>query len=344
MVVKILIAAGGTGGHLFPAQQLSELLLQGGDCSLMFAGHKLDQSPFFAKEKIPFTEIASAPTKKKIDFFRASWKGFWQSVQMIRKFKPDVVVGFGSYHSFPVLLAAAVFRKKIVLFEANSLLGKVNRLFLPAAEVIALQFPITCKKSVLVPLLPWSGKKRLVPKEEARLAFGLDPQRKTLLVFGGSQGAVFLNEVVPQAVQILRGKGFDFQVLHLTGKGNRAEYADGATVKEFETEMNRAYGAADWVICRSGAGTCAELIRYQKPALLIPYPFASEDHQYINGRFLVEKGGARLVRQQEAQAERIAAELQLIWQEESRHVAELRKWMSKETADLAAIIRNIGKK
>src|SRR3989344_1214159 len=134
--LKVLIAAGGSGGHLFPAQQLAEQLQ---DCDIAFAGYKLKETPFFSREKIPFWEIASSQPRKRnwLKFLISSWKGFWQSVFLMRKFKPNVVVGFGSYHVFPVLLAAALLRKKIILFEANCALGKVNRIFLRFAKKIA---------------------------------------------------------------------------------------------------------------------------------------------------------------------------------------------------------------
>lgn len=345
MKLRVLIAAGGTGGHLFPAQQLCELLLKEGDCDLFFAGYKLQDSPFFKKEKIPFQEIASAPTKEIFPFLKAVWKGFWQSVALIRRFKPAVVVGFGSYHSFPLLLAAALLRKKLVLFEANCILGKVNRLFIPAAEKIACQFPIKNRKSVLVPFLPWM-KRRDWEVEEARKAYGLNVSRFTILVFGGSQGAAFLNGEFPKAAALLHQKGYDFQVVHLTGIGGKAEYLNPAAVKEFEKEMPQAYAAADLVVCRSGAGTMAELIRFQKPALLIPYPYAAEDHQKINGQFLTQKiGGGRLLIQSEASAEKMAEELEILWKEKANYVEALRKALLHEPAkiDFGALVKSVGK-
>lgn len=336
--LKVLIAAGGTGGHLFPAQQLTELLKE--DCELIFAGYKLSQSHFFEKEKIPFREIPSSPIKKPLSFFISSLKGLWKSVSLIWKWKPDVVVGFGSYHSFPVLLAAALLRKKLVLFEANCILGKVNRLFLPAAETIALQFPAIVKKGVFVPMLPWKKKGWSGTKEEARREYGLDPSRKTILVFGGSQGASFLNEKMPEVVQ-----GLDVQVLHLTGKGGKAEYSCSAVVKEFETEMGKAYAAADLVVCRSGAGSCAELIQFQKPSLLIPYPYAAEDHQRINGHFLTGAiGGGRMVIQKDATVERMREEIHLLWKDYPHYVERLKKVEQEKRADFGTIVRRVGAK
>ncbi|MBI5272444.1 MAG: UDP-N-acetylglucosamine--N-acetylmuramyl-(pentapeptide) pyrophosphoryl-undecaprenol N-acetylglucosamine transferase [Chlamydiia bacterium] len=308
---KILIAAGGTGGHLFPAQQLAKMLQE--KAKILFAGHKLEGSPFFAKEGISFQEIMAHPLQR--GFLGALWKGFWQAVRLLRQFSPDVVVGFGSYHTFPLLLAAALLRKKLVLFEANCVMGKVNRFLAPAAEKIAFQFPLPVKKGVAVPLLPWRlGAPSLCSRKDARKAYHLDLECLTVLVFGGSQGASFLNEVAPQALAQL---GQKIQVIHCTGKEEAVTLVEDAyrrvgitaCVKGFEKEMPVAYAAADFALCRSGAGTIAELIRFEVPALLIPYPFATEDHQRKNGEFLADRvGGGRLVDQKDASSERLIIE------------------------------------
>ncbi len=163
---RVLIAAGGTGGHLFPAQQLAKIL----DADIQFAGYKIGTSPFFEREKIAYTEIVAHPLSKGFVF--AVWKGFWQAIQAIRLFAPDVVVGFGSYHVFPVLLASIFLRKKLVLFEANCKMGKVNRFFSFFADRIASQFPMEGKKTVLVQWLPWKEKGEKMESGEAKRSYG----------------------------------------------------------------------------------------------------------------------------------------------------------------------------
>lgn len=339
--MRVLIAAGGSGGHLFPAQQL-RLALQS-DCEIFFAGHKLEGSPFFDREKIAYREIASAPLKK--GFIQAAWKGFWQSLSLIRSFRPDVVVGFGSYHTFPLLLASVITRKKMVLFEANSELGKVNRFFSPFVKEIAFQFDAFQKKGVLVPLLPWVlSSPRKVSSIEGRAYFGLHPEKNTLLVFGGSQGSSFFNRAMPSAVDQL---GENYQVIHLTGKGGSdVRYKTRAVVKEFEEKMDMAYAAADIVICRSGAGTISELIQNQKPALLIPFPHAAEDHQRKNGEFLIEKtGGARLLLEREATQECLLSEIQILLKEASRYRSGLKRYGMEQNQRMsfASLVQNIGR-
>jgi UDP-N-acetylglucosamine--N-acetylmuramyl-(pentapeptide) pyrophosphoryl-undecaprenol N-acetylglucosamine transferase len=299
-VKKVVLAAGGSGGHLLPAQQLRALL--GNRADVVLAGHNVSQNPFVAKEMVSY-DIPSAPLQKGkyLRFIYENFKGILRAIALLYRFQPDVVVGFGSYHAFPVLAAAFLLRKKIVLFEANCILGKVNRLFAKAASSVAVQFRLKKKmeNTVFVPILPWIvSTKKGASKQEAYAYFGLEEGKKTVLVFGGSQGAQFFNEKIPLVLDSFP----DLQILHLTGKGGKAEYSHPiACCKEFETRMDLAYLIADVVISRSGAGTVAELLSYQKPALLIPFPFATEGHQLENGKFLaLDVGGAILVEQSKA--------------------------------------------
>jgi UDP-N-acetylglucosamine--N-acetylmuramyl-(pentapeptide) pyrophosphoryl-undecaprenol N-acetylglucosamine transferase len=301
--MKIIIAAGGSGGHLLPAQQLA-LELQT-EAEIVFAGHRLASSPFFRRDLFSFRSIPAAPLKRSprglFEFIKAMVLGLYESIRLIKSFQPDIVVGFGSFHAFPLLLAAFLMRRKIVLFEANCLLGKVNRLFAFDAKIVAAQFLLknNPRNVSYVPLLPWSRQSILMEKNRAREELGLDRERMTFLVFGGSQGAAFLNRSIPACLPA------NAQVIHLAGNDEAAsevaeryrEAAVLAVVKGFESNMPSLYAAADFVICRSGAGTVAELIRYSLPALLIPFPFATDDHQRMNAEFLAKniRGAAMLL-------------------------------------------------
>lgn len=299
--MKILIAVGGSGGHLLPAQQLAGELKS--EAEILFAGHRLESSTFFKQETFAFRSIAAAPLRYSFrgiwNFLKFNGQGICQSIGLIRRFRPDLVVGFGSFHSFPVLAAAWLMGCKIALFEANCLLGKVNRLFSFTARTVFAQFSL--KKAPahlkLVPLLPWKPLGD-AEKRSVRVELGLDPEKPTFLVFGGSQGASFLNQAIPPVLPL------HAQAIHLTGKEafvvevkERYEKAGmTAWVKGFEPAMHRLYAAADFAICRSGAGTAAELIRHEIPALLIPFPLAADDHQRINAEFLERHvGGAKLL-------------------------------------------------
>jgi UDP-N-acetylglucosamine--N-acetylmuramyl-(pentapeptide) pyrophosphoryl-undecaprenol N-acetylglucosamine transferase len=203
-------------------------------------------------------------------------------------------------------------RKQIVLFEANCQLGKVNRLFSPFAKSTTAQFPLPKGRVELVPLLPWKERSPLMDKAEAKEKYGLNPEKMTCLVFGGSQGASFLNRAVPRALSS------SMQAIHLTGKEERvdevtnlyAEMGISASVRAYESEMERAYAAADFAICRSGASTIAELIGHELPALLIPFPFSSDGHQVANAEFLAKKvGGATMLLEETACQEALLSEV-----------------------------------
>ncbi len=320
-MLKVLIATGGTGGHLFPSETLAR---QFNDADVIFAGHKLDSSPFFSRN-IPYVEIASAPSLKK---GVTLLKGMIQSIKLLFRFAPDVVVGFGSFHSFPVLAAAVLLRKQIVLFEPNCSLGKVNKLFAPFAKKIAFQFPVPHKKAVYVHLLP--PKPMMTEPKKTKV--------KTILVFGGSQGAAFINKTFCEAAKLLK---FSFEVIHLTGKVDpEIHYSVPALIKPFEEDMPSLYERADFAVCRCGAGTTAELIRYKLPAVIIPYPFA-HGHQRKNGEFLGK--GARLLDQKDATAERLAYEIELLNAHLEKHQKFLSEIVLPKTVAFGAVVEMLAR-
>lgn len=331
---KILIAAGGSGGHLYPAQQLAESLIQSAD--VLVAGHGLSRSDFFSCDRFFYRDVPAAPLgrtfKKLFRFFYTSLCSFRLSVQLIRDFQPDLVISFGSYHVFPLVLAAAVLRKRLSLFEANCQLGRINRFFSPFSEEIYSQFFI--KNGRLVPLLPWCEKPFVsIDAKEIRRSLGLDESCPTVLVFGGSQGARFLNERIPFALK----KG-TWQVIHLTGKnGDDADVKEkyeeagiSVCVRPFEENMERLYRAADCAICRAGASTLAELIRFEVPSILIPFPFSRDDHQTANAKFFVENiFGGRWLKQKEASQWSLQDELALLFQKIEDHRRSLRAYKNE---------------
>jgi UDP-N-acetylglucosamine--N-acetylmuramyl-(pentapeptide) pyrophosphoryl-undecaprenol N-acetylglucosamine transferase len=331
---RILIAAGGSGGHLFPAKQLVSQLK---DHECLVAGHNLSKNPFF-QGNVRFQDIAASIPKNGnwFRFFFSTFKGFFQSVRLLWQFSPDVVVGFGSYHTFPVLLASTFFRKKIVLFEANCVLGKVNCFFAPFAKKIAIQFPLSkaLKNGVFIPLLPWEKKEQTVCQLDARKFFGLSLDRFTILIFGGSQGAQFFNEMMPKVMVHFP----QIQIIHCTGKGKALYSTSQACVKEFVEQMDLAYAAADMVICRSGAGTIGELIQYKKPSLLIPFPFATDQHQLKNGAFLADQvKGARLVEQKDASLEKIVDEINILQRDFLKFKSALENWKVENRMSLGEV-------
>jgi len=304
---KILIAAGGTGGHLFPAQALAQDLLQKKEgIQILFAGAGLNTNRYFSKEKFAYEEVASATLfRSKLHLFKSCallFKGVVESFSIINRFQPHLVIGFGSFHAFPLLVAALFKRIPIVLFESNSEPGKVNRLFSRWALLSAVQFSEAKERlsgtTIEVKMPIWEKiRQKDGTIEEARAYFGLAPSEITFLVFGGSQGSSTINHVFCQVAAKLRAKQTSFQVIHLAGKHENIQEARRfyerlgirACVKEFEDQMNLAWRAASLVICRSGAATLAEQIAFEVPGILIPYPFAADQHQKKNALFMEEQ-------------------------------------------------------
>jgi len=293
----VVITAGGTGGHLFPAQNTArELKEHIKGLEVVFMAKGLNTNSRFRREEFRYYDIPSGPiTPKKLLFSTASiLYGVIKSIKLLRKLKPAVVVGFGSYHSFPVLVAAKLLGIDIILHEANSIPGKVNKLFSPYAVWTGVFFPdaaLHLKGKVVQTDIPL--RKERSTRKEALAHYGLPEDCFTILVFGGSLGASRLNELAHDAITRLQKR---VQVLHFTGSSEeRLTYESRvrAHVAPFEHNMHYAWAAADLAITRAGASTVAESIAFGVPSIFIPYPQSADGHQDKNAAFVVEQiGGA----------------------------------------------------
>ncbi len=309
---KVVIAAGGTGGHMVPATALAknlELLDEIG--SVVFMGDGLSTNPYFQKEEFTFHDIASGrismrrPKELLLSCFQIV-KGICTAVLHLKKQKPDIIIGFGSYHSFSTLVASRLFRIPYVLYESNLVLGRVNRLFYKSSKILATQFPLDKKsyqkKSIIVktPL----NIKKIENQANSRKHYKLDENTKTLLVFGGSQGSKKINETVLEMLRLLDQKSIALQCIHILGKDAdlvwfKKEYQKlklNVCVKSFETKMQKALYASDLVISRAGAISIGEQIACSLPSILIPYPFAKDNHQEKNANYMqkIIKGSCML--------------------------------------------------
>jgi UDP-N-acetylglucosamine--N-acetylmuramyl-(pentapeptide) pyrophosphoryl-undecaprenol N-acetylglucosamine transferase len=309
MKTKIVISAGGSGGHLFPALSLAHTLRQQQpDSEVLFVGGGLSVNRYF-DPIYPYQDIACGHFSSRSPWALATamkhiTQGVGQSVGYLKRVKPDIVVGFGSYHGFPPLVAATLLRLPTVLFAADTLPGKVVSWMARWATVTTVQFEAAKAylKGHVVPVQPLLRPQVLAGRmsaQEARLRYGLDPQVRTLLVFGGSQGARAINELMVSCLPSLTTALTEpLQVIHLAGSEEAVSplvEAYGrvgirAVVKSFESEMGQAWSAADLALCRSGAGTIAEAQVFHVPLLMIPYPFAAQGHQEKNADAVVSLG------------------------------------------------------
>lgn len=313
-----LVMAGGTGGHIFPGLAVAQELRARG-----WNVHWLGTPGSMESRIVPPQGFAFEP----IDFSGVRGKGlvtlallplrllraFWQSIGVVRRVKPDVVIGLGGYVTFPGGMMAVLLGKPLVLHEQNSVAGLVNKVLAGVADRVFTAFPNVLKKSV------WVGNPLRVPftqqaGPQERFAGRTGPLR--LLVVGGSLGAKALNDIVPQALGLLPADRRPV-VTHQSGAAQiealRANYAAAgveATLTPFIDDTATAFAEADVIVCRAGASTVTEIAAVGAAAVFVPFPFAVDDHQTTNAQFLVDHGGGWLVQQRDLTPEWLAEMLQ----------------------------------
>jgi UDP-N-acetylglucosamine--N-acetylmuramyl-(pentapeptide) pyrophosphoryl-undecaprenol N-acetylglucosamine transferase len=325
--MRLLVAGGGTGGHLFPGLALGEeVKTRHPRNDVLFVGSARGiEAREVPRAGYPLLMIDVGPLKRMglsglmKGLFRIP-RALWQSVRILRQFDPDVVIGVGGYSSGPVLLAAWLMRKPTAIQEQNALPGFTNRTLGRFVDAIFIAFP---QAEAMFP----ARKTHLLgnPIRRAFLDNYLHPKapsdRLNLFVTGGSQGAHALNLRVAEALELLAPEsGAHLEVFHQTGVKDQAEIAARyaklaptglkARAVAFIDDMPRAYAGADLLICRAGATTIAELTVCKKPAILVPFPFAADDHQTVNARSLVEAGAALLLPEKDLTAQKLSAEIQ----------------------------------
>jgi len=337
MTKKIIIAGGGTGGHIFPAMAIANALKKiEPSIEVLFVGAKgkmeMEKVPQ-AGYKIEGLDIAGfnrSSLIKNIGLPFKLVKSFLQVRRIINGFKPDAVIGVGGYSSFPVLRYAQVKEIPTFIHESNSFAGKSNILLGKKATKVfvatdGMQKFFPADKIVITgnPVRPSIVNVSSIAKEEALKFFGLAPGKKTVLIVGGSLGARSINEAIAKGLNELLETGL--QLIWQTGKTNAANWKEQAAnrptiwVNDFITQMEQAYAAADMVISRAGAMAIAELCVVKKPVLFVPYPFAAEDHQTVNAKNLVEKKAALMVNDSEAKDKVVPAIIALANDEQKQN-------------------------
>jgi UDP-N-acetylglucosamine--N-acetylmuramyl-(pentapeptide) pyrophosphoryl-undecaprenol N-acetylglucosamine transferase len=312
----IAIACGGTGGHLFPGLAVAEKLVQRrADVMLLISPKEVDQQ---AVKSAIGMEVVVLPavglTRGQI--FRFG-KGFIQSYRAAKaRFAPrppKAVLAMGGFTSAPPIFAGRAFGATTFLHESNTIPGRANRLLAHFVNQAFIGFPTTAGRlfhtNILTTGTPVRPQFELADPASCRVALGLAPDRPVLLIMGGSQGAIGINDLALQAIPPLRERFSNLQLLHLTGVRELAKVEEGyrnlqvkAVVRPFLTEMELALGAATAAISRAGASSLAEMAAMQLPSVLIPFPSAADNHQLDNARAFVEAGAALLIEQGTASA------------------------------------------
>jgi UDP-N-acetylglucosamine--N-acetylmuramyl-(pentapeptide) pyrophosphoryl-undecaprenol N-acetylglucosamine transferase len=317
--VRVIIAGGGTGGHLFPAIAIAkELSTRPGGAEILFVtGRRKLESEVIARYGFRQTAIDVVGVKGRgwrkgaVTAVKLPWS-FYQALSIIRGFSPHLVVGVGGYSSGPVCVAARWKKIPCAIQEQNSFPGLTNRILCRLVDRVFISFEES-KTHLPCSSVFWTGnpvRKELL--EKAELGTRKD-ERFCILVVGGSQGARAINQAFLSALEILVREGKEPRVIHQTGETDfdlvaRGYKEKGLTgeVNPFIIDMGSVYRQADLVVSRAGATTLSELTALGKPSILIPYPFAANNHQELNARSTVQAGGAEMILQQELTGEKLA--------------------------------------
>lgn len=340
--MRVLLAGGGTGGHLFPAVAIAQRLLEvswQGEVLFVGTGHGIETRVLpelgLPLETVDFSGFVGKGLGGKLAMLPQLWRSVRQSQRILERFRPHVVVGVGGYASVPMLLAAQFKGLPTLIHEQNAVPGLANRLLARRAGRVCLSFAESAARfrgcaTVLTGNPVRKGMAQCPPPPEVPLS---------LLVFGGSRGAQALNDALLAALPHLEPLRGQLTLLHQTGgadlervqAGYRAAGWNPAQVVPFIDDMAAAYAGSQLVLCRAGATTIAELTACGRAAVLVPYPHAAGDHQTANAQALAAKGAALLLPQSELDGARLARLLGDLLLDRPRLL------------DMAAIARSLGR-
>lgn len=325
--MKVMIAGGGTGGHVYPGIAVAEALMElSSEAQVVFVGGRRGLEAIAVPEagfRIRYLMTRGFPRRQWWRWPEAivvNVIGFLQALWAVLIERPDVVLGTGGYVSGPVSLAARLIGIPLVLQEQNSVPGVANRWLSLIADEVHLSFIearswFRRRDHLKVTGNPIRAYILSGDRDQALREFGLESGHPTVFIFGGSRGAHRINEAALEAMQRLKGR-VDVQFILQTGRedfdwAKHTVEREGlpARVLPFLRRIHMAYAAADLVVCRSGAMTLAEIAACGTPAILIPYPHAAHDHQVVNAQNLVERGAAALILDRELTGERLAHEI-----------------------------------
>jgi UDP-N-acetylglucosamine--N-acetylmuramyl-(pentapeptide) pyrophosphoryl-undecaprenol N-acetylglucosamine transferase len=336
---RIVIGAGGTAGHVVPALAVADALSARGARVSFIGGERaeLELIPAAGYE-LHRLRVRPLPRDRPVGAARAlaiDGAAVLGAVRLLRSLGPDAVIGAGGYVAAPVGLAARVRRMPLVLMEADSHLGLTNRLLAPLARRVCLAFPIEGRTSSRYVLTGRPVPAPATDREAARARFGIHPGETCVLVFGGSQGARSINRAAVDGFA-----GARFRVLHAAGERGMAELrSPGAhyDLRAYIDDFGQALLAADLVVARAG-GSIFEVAAHGRPAVLIPYPHATADHQTANARYMERAGAAVVIPDAELTASRLAQEVGGLLADPARLQAMARASAALARPDAAAAV------
>lgn len=315
---RVIISGGGTGGHIYPAITIARAIADIEPTEFLYVGSKIGlENTLIPNEGIPFVTIDVRGLERKISFRNLVTLGktagsLLRAEQIIHKFKPDVVIGTGGFVCGPVLLAASLSGIPTLVQEQNVIPGVTNTILSRFVKCVALGYEEAADRFKRKDILVYTGnpvRKDILTgtRDHGRALLGLDPDKFTLLVAGGSRGARSINNAMIEVHRYFRDSR-DIQILHVTGDheydrvvgqlegiDGKGRYGEGSHIIPYLHHMPEALAAADLAVYRAGAVGLAELTVRGLPAILIPYPYAAEDHQRYNAQALVMCGAAKMI-------------------------------------------------
>jgi UDP-N-acetylglucosamine--N-acetylmuramyl-(pentapeptide) pyrophosphoryl-undecaprenol N-acetylglucosamine transferase len=322
--MNAVIACGGTGGHLFPGIAVAEVLRDRGHEVMLLVSEKdidalaLSGRESFRFEKLPTVGLPSPFSPEVLGFVRRFFESLSMCRSIYRKFKPQVVLGMGGFTSTAPVLAGRIRGITTFIHESNAIPGKANRLTGRIVRAVMLGFkecaPFFPKAHTEVTGTPIRTELKRLDRRIARSKLGLREDLTTLLVMGGSQGASGINQGMIKALPFLQG--VPLQVIHLSGARDKRLVADNygrenlpAYVAAFHHRMEEVYSAADFLVARAGAASLAEFSAFSLPGILIPFPYAADDHQTRNAEIYAQAGAAILLRESELSGELLGRQI-----------------------------------
>jgi UDP-N-acetylglucosamine--N-acetylmuramyl-(pentapeptide) pyrophosphoryl-undecaprenol N-acetylglucosamine transferase len=332
--MRVLIAAGGTGGHIYPGIAVAkEIMRRHPDAEVKFVGtargleNKLVLQSGFELSIIDSAGLKNVGVTARTRGLLVLPKSLRQASALLKKFQPHVVIGAGGYVSGPVLLTASLGKLPTLVMESNALPGWTNRVLARFIDKAAVSFEAA---------LPFFRGRGVVTGNPVRREFfeipkkPRDPSRLSVLIFGGSQGAHAINQAMVAALPLFAEVKNNLRITHQTGEADYEQVASGyanegwseqAEVRKYIDDMVAAFAAVDLVICRAGATTTAELMAAGKASLMIPFPFAADDHQRKNAEAMETAGAAKMILQQDLSAQRLAREIEMLVNEPEKVTA-----------------------
>ncbi len=354
--LNVVFTGGGTGGHVYPAIAIAQALGERANVTFIGTADRLE-AKIVPQAGYPLITVRSAPLKRAY----INVIGLFQAMRALARLQPDIVIATGGYVCFPVVLAArslrsfGVINAKIALLEPNAHPGLTNRMLAPVVDEVWGAFAQADKRfanKYIHTGIPVRANLRALPAREAALArLGLSAQRSTLLAMGGSQGARSINDALTSLIKS-DGLPQGWQLIHVTGeqeydrvksalRDSHSSASQGDGIRAYLEDVADAYAAADLVLARAGASTVGELAATGRPAILVPYPYAAEDHQRANAAMVARSGAAVVVDDREL----AAGKLRGILAEVTRpsRLAELRAAAERERAadPLATILARV---